>query len=317
MTGGVVETARAFAHEAMLYDGYDEFVSATTEFIREGVDAGEPVLVVVGAAKIARLREELNEAGDAVLFADMAELGANPARIIPAWQQFVEQHLRDDRPVRGIGEPIWAERTADELVECQRHESLLNLAFADAPAWRLLCPYDVSKLADAVIEEALRSHPIVVRNGQRGASASYGGLSAPARPFDLPLSDPPANAELLEFDGAHLVGGRQLVSSRAADAGLSRARANDLVLAVNEILTNSVRHGGGSGVLRIWQDDSRLVCEVEDHGRIADPLVDRRRPDPDQMGGRGLWMANQICDLVQLSSAGGGRNIVRLHMHRS
>jgi anti-sigma regulatory factor (Ser/Thr protein kinase) len=317
MNGGVVETARAFAHEALLYDGDDEFVSATAEFIREGVDAGEPVLVVVGAAKIARLRDELNGAGEAVVFADMAELGANPARIIPAWQQFVEQHLRDDRPVRGIGEPIWAERTADELVECQRHESLLNLAFADAPAWRLLCPYDISRLADAVIEEALRSHPIVVRNGKRGASASYRGLSAPARPFDLPLSDPPANAEVFEFDGAHLAGGRQLVSSRAADAGLSRARANDLVLAVNEILTNSVRHGGGSGVLRIWQDDGRLVCEVEDHGRIDDPLVDRRRPGPDQMSGRGLWMANQICDLVQLRSAGGGRNIVRLHMHRS
>ena len=316
MTGGVVETVREFVHEALLYDGDDEFISATAEFIRQGVDAGEPVLVVVGAAKIARLREELNGAGDAVLFADMAELGANPARIIPAWQQFVEQHLRDDRPVRGIDEPISAERTADELVECQRHEWLLNLAFADAPAWRLLCPYDVSKLADAVIEEALRSHPIVVRSGERGASASYRGLADPARPFDLPLSAPPANAEVLEFDGSHLAGARQLVCRGAADAGLSRARANDFVLAVNEILTNSVRHAGGSGLLRIWPDDGRLVCEVEDRGRIDDPLVDRRRPGPDQMGGRGLWMANQICDLVQLRSADGGGNIVRLHMSR-
>jgi anti-sigma regulatory factor (Ser/Thr protein kinase) len=311
----VLEEAGKFAHEALLYDGDDDFVSATAEFIREGVDAGEPVLVVVGAEKIARLREELNGHGHTVLFADMAAVGANPARIIPAWQQFVEQHLRDDRPVRGIGEPIWAERTADELVECQRHESLLNLAFADAPAWRLLCPYDRSKLSDAVITEALRSHPIVVRNGERSASASYRGLAGTARPFGLPLPDPPANTDVFEFDGAHLAGGRQLVSRRAADAGLSAARANDLVLAVNEILTNSVRHGGGSGVLRIWQDDGRLVCEVEDRGQIDDPLVDRRRPDPDQPGGRGLWMANQLCDLVQLRAAGAG-NIVRLHMSR-
>ncbi len=315
MTEGVVEATREFVHEALLYDGDDEFVSATALFIREGVDAGEPVLVVVGAEKIARLREELNGHGDAVLFADMADVGANPARIIPAWQQFVEQHLRDDRPVRGIGEPIWAERSADELVECQRHESLLNVAFADAPAWRLLCPYDVSKLSGAVIEEALRSHPIVVRNGVRGTSGSYRGLAGPARPFDLPLPGPPANTDVFEFDGAHLADGRRLVSRRAADAGLSAARANDLVLAVNEILTNSVRHGGGSGVLRIWQDDGRLVCEVEDRGRINDPLVDRRRPDTDQPGGRGLWMANQLCDLVQFRTA-GGETIVRLHMSR-
>ncbi len=166
-----------------------------------------------------------------------------------------------------------------------------------------------------MIAEALRSHPIVVRSGERSASGSYRGLAGPERPFDLPLPDPPANTDVFEFDGAHLAGGRRLVSRRAADAGLSAARANDFVLAVNEILSNSVRHGSGSGVLRIWQDDGRLVCELEGGGRINDPLVDRRRPDPDQPGGRGLWMANQLCDLVQLRSAGGG-NIVRLHMSR-
>jgi MEDS: MEthanogen/methylotroph, DcmR Sensory domain len=44
--------------------------------------------------------------------------------------------------LRGIGEPLFATRSADELVECQRHEALLNLAFQDAPGFWLLCPYD-------------------------------------------------------------------------------------------------------------------------------------------------------------------------------
>jgi anti-sigma regulatory factor (Ser/Thr protein kinase) len=316
MPQGVLALAREFAHEALLYAGEDEFVAATAPFIREGVEAGEPVLVVVGAGKIARLREELNGHGDGVLFADMADVGANPARIIPAWQAFVAEHLRDDRPVRGIGEPIWAGRSRDEVVECQRHESLLNLAFADAPAWRLLCPYDTSALDDAVIAEALRSHPIVVRNGKRVASDQYRGLGGPARPFDLPLPEPPFDTLELPFDGAHLAGSRQFVARRAVDAGLSASRTHDLVLAVNEILTNSIRHGGGGGTLRMWQDNGRLVCEVEDRGQINDPLVDRRRPDPNQAGGRGLWMANQLCDLVQLRSPGDG-TIVRLHMRRS
>ena len=88
------------------------------------------------------------------------------------------------------------------------------------------------------------------------------------------------------------------------------------MLAVNEILTNSVRHGGGTGVLRIWQDDETLVCEVRDGGRIDDPLADRRRPRPDQTGGRGLWIANQLCDLVQLRSLADG-SVVRVSMRRA
>jgi anti-sigma regulatory factor (Ser/Thr protein kinase) len=311
----VVDAAREFAHDALLYVGDDEFVQATVGFIREGVEAGEPVLVVVDARKIARLREELNGHCAGVLFADMADVGANPARIIPAWQAFVVEHLRDDRPVRGVGEPIWAGRTPDELVECQRHESLLNVAFAAAPPWRLLCPYDTSALDDAVIEEALRSHPFVVRNGVRSSSERFQGLDESARPFDRPLPDPPPHAIELPFDSDHLAAGRQLVLRRAADAGLSTPRVYDLVVAVNEVLTNSIRHGGGDGTLRIWQEDGRLVCEVQDRGQIRDPLVDRRRPDPDRPNGRGLWMANQLCDLVQVRSPEPG-TIVRLHMQR-
>ena len=91
---GEVAPVREFAHEALLYAGEDEFVDATASFVREGMEAGEPMLVVVGAEKIARLREALDGHGDGVLFADMADLGSNPARIIPAWQAFVGEHLR-------------------------------------------------------------------------------------------------------------------------------------------------------------------------------------------------------------------------------
>jgi anti-sigma regulatory factor (Ser/Thr protein kinase) len=308
--------ARAtFAHEALLYAGIDSFVESCSAFIREGVAADEPVLVVVSARKIELLREALNGEGESVHFADMAEIGENPARIIPAWQDFVDEHLRVDRPVRGIGEPIWPERTATELIECQRHEALLNVAFAYAPAWQLLCPYDENALPDAVIDEALRNHPFVVRGRQRFASDRYRGIEELSRPFDAPLPAP-ASAVELWFDRHLLADARYLVYARAADAGLSTDRTNDLVLAVHEILTNSVRHGGGAGVLRIWQDEGSLVCEVEDGGAIADPLADRRKPDPNEPGRRGLWMANQLCDLVQIRVRAAG-TVVRLHMHRN
>ena len=122
----------AFVHDALLYAGESEFLEGTVSFIRAGVAAEEPTLVVVSAAKIAKLRTALDGEAGQVLFADMAAVGTNPARIIPAWRRFVDQHSSGGRPLRGIGEPIWPERSAHELVECQRHESLLNLAFADA-----------------------------------------------------------------------------------------------------------------------------------------------------------------------------------------
>jgi anti-sigma regulatory factor (Ser/Thr protein kinase) len=89
----------------------------------------------------------------------------------------------------------------------------------------------------------------------------------------------------------------------------------DLVLAVNEVAANSIAHGGGSGTLRVWRDGGALVCEVSDRGHLDDPLADRRRPAPGQDGGRGLWLANQLCDLVQVRSFATGTT-VRLHMHR-
>jgi MEDS: MEthanogen/methylotroph, DcmR Sensory domain len=61
-------------------------------FIRGGLEAGEPVLVVESSEMIELLRTAFDRDVDKVLFADMAEIGANPARIIPAWHDFVARH---------------------------------------------------------------------------------------------------------------------------------------------------------------------------------------------------------------------------------
>jgi anti-sigma regulatory factor (Ser/Thr protein kinase) len=200
-------------------------------------------------------------------------------------------------------------------VECQRHEALLNIAFSDATSFRLLCPYDTAALDDAVIGEAVRSHPLVTEDGVTRNSPAYRGLSAISGPFDEPLPAPPASVQELQFDAGSLGDLRQLLTTRATDAGLDAGRTNDLVLAVNEVATNSVLHGGGSGRLRVWMGTRWLVCEVEDGGRIADPLVGREEPHAEQYGGRGLWIANQVCDLVQVRTF-DTHNVVRLHLRR-
>jgi anti-sigma regulatory factor (Ser/Thr protein kinase) len=305
----------SFSHEALMYAGDQEFISGTAAFIRDGLAASEQMLVVVSAPKIAALRDELGRDAAGVVFADMAAVGANPARIIPAWREFVDEHASSGRPFRGIGEPISAERGPAELVECERHEALLNLAFADGPAWRLLCPYDIQALEPEVIEEAMRTHPVIVAEASSMASDSYYGLDSVAAPFDWPLPEPPGLIEQMRFGADDLSALRSYVFNLAIDLGIDRARAEDLVLAVHEIATNSVRHGGGRGTLRAWLDGNAVVCEVRDGGRIEHPMAGRVTPPRDREGGRGLWIANQLCDLVQIRTYAAG-SVVRMHLRK-
>jgi anti-sigma regulatory factor (Ser/Thr protein kinase) len=270
--------------------------------------------VVVSARKIDLLRRRLAGDSDHVRFADMDAVGTNPARIIPAWRAFVDEHA-GKRPFRGIGEPIWAGRSADELVECQRHEALLNLAFADTAGFELLCPYDTEALGPDVIEEAHRSHPFIVESGAHAGSTGYQGLDTVGAPFDRPLPEPPEDALERSFDGATLWELRRFVSRVASDAGMEESRTADLVMAVNEVATNTLKHTKGPGSLLMWTLPQAVICEIRDPGSIGDPLVGRRRPSSDHDSGRGLWLANQLCELIQIRSSAAG-TVVRLHMRR-
>jgi anti-sigma regulatory factor (Ser/Thr protein kinase) len=301
-----------FRHEALLYAGERGFMDGTLPFVRTAVAREEPILVAVSARKISLLRDALGADAERVRFADMARLGANPARIIPAWSDFAAEHA--GRGLRGIGEPIWAGRSATELSECHRHEALLNLAFDETPDFWLMCPYDTDALAPGVVEEAACTHPRLREGDDDRDSPSYAGLDRIAQPHGALLPDPPPGTSELAFGPRTLSTVRELVARRAAAAGLDRLRAGDLVLAINELATNSVRHGGGRGTLCIWEELGAIVCEVRDGGRIDRPLAGRERPVSGQLDGYGLWLVNQLCDLVQLRCTSAG-NVVRAHMH--
>jgi anti-sigma regulatory factor (Ser/Thr protein kinase) len=301
-----------FRHEALLYEGAAGFLSGSVPFIRAGLEAQEPVLVAVRRDKIRLLEDALGADAAAVRFVDMAELGRNPARIIPAWDAFVREH-GDAPAVRGIGEPIAPQHRGAELAECQLHESLLNDAFADTERFHLLCPYDVGALAPEVVHEARCSHPFVVDAAGCADSEHYRGRDATDGPATSPLAPPRTRPEVLSFQLDDLSELRALVRRSATEAGFGATDADALVLAANELASNSILHGGGFGVLRVWHEDDAVVCEVRDRGRIDDRLVGRRRPGLDQPGGWGLWIVNQTCDLVELRSGAAG-TVVRARM---
>jgi anti-sigma regulatory factor (Ser/Thr protein kinase) len=303
----VSAVAERFRHEALLYEGIDGFMESLVPFVREGVERGEPVLVAVDERKIGLLRGALGDQARGVRFTEMRRLGKNPGCIIPAWRQFVADHAGSGRPLRGVGEPVWPGRGDEELEECHRHEALLNTAFDSGPAWTLVCPYDTAALPPEVVEHARCTHPVV--DGER--SDCYRDRWADPLAGELP--QPAAHVEQLDFTLGDLSAARTMVNTWARAAGLAGMRAADLVLAFNELATNSIRHGGGRGRVRAWREDGRFVCEVRDGGRIADPLIGRGLPDDEVAGSRGVWLVHQLCDLVQLRSLEPG-TIARLHM---
>jgi anti-sigma regulatory factor (Ser/Thr protein kinase) len=96
---------------------------------------------------------------------------------------------------------------------------------------------------------------------------------------------------------------------------LAPERIDDIVLAANEIVTNSLRFGGGRAELAMFTDNGAVVCDVRDRGRIADPLAGRITPLPGATSGRGMWLVNQVCDLVQVRSGERG-TAVRMFIDR-
>ena len=158
----------------------------------------------------------------------------------------------------------------------------------DTAFW-LRCPYDVAALPASVAEAAEHSHPVLVGPEEYRGSTVYEGLQHVQALFER-LAAGPSGADhgrdLLRRRRPALL--RRLVDRAAAGHhALGAAARPSFELAVHEIATNSVRHGGGSGRFRVWTEPDAVRCEVADAGHIADPLVGRVAPDLTAEGGRG------------------------------
>ena len=298
----------AFAHPALFYQGPWEYLSETIPFLREGLARDEPVAVAVPAPRLELLREALGDLASAVRLLDMSVAGRNPGRIIAeVLRATVDAH--PDKHVRIIGEPIWPGRSELEYPACVQHEALINLAFAGRSA-TILCPYDVAGLDPTVIADAVATHPTLIQSGTSWPSPAYAPEQVVAT-HNQALPEP-VDATVVPFDAPRLRRARRSSVEYAERAGLGAERVDDVLLAVGEMAANSLRHGGGSGVLRLWSEAGHVVCEVADAGVIVDPLVGRHPASPGQLNGRGLLMVNHLADLVRMYTTPDG-TVVRAY----
>ena len=242
----------------------------------------------------------------------MGELGRNPARIIPAWQKFLDAHA--GRPVRGIGEPIWPGRRPEELLECQLHEALLNVAVdPEIPFW-LICPYDAETARLRRRRGGAPQSP-----GDRGGRVLLGQLAlrrSRAHRLDVQRRPLPSPIGVPITDHLHRRQRRAagvLPPPRAVRRGTTGGQGLPAGRGDPPAGPQQPSPRGAEGTIRIWNAPDAYICEVSDETVVEDLLHGRRIPLGDDHDG--LWRANQLCDLVQMRSTPSGTT-VRVHAWR-
>ena len=212
---------------------------------------------------------------------------------------------------RAVGEPVWQGHSEVELIECQRHESLLDVAFGHEIDWWLLCPYNIGALDDAeFVDEARRSHPHLLVDGQHHVSRSLNSDMESAF-LDAPLPAPPAMNATLRFGADDLRVVRDHVAGHVVASGMSASRgfacwSRPARSRPTASSTGALTVSSGSGTTAAaWCASSPIVV-----GSMT-RLAGRTSPDVDAEE-RGLDR-NQLCDLVQVRVFDSG-TVVRLHM---
>ncbi|WP_329086304.1 sensor histidine kinase [Actinomadura citrea] len=302
----------ALEHKAFMYRGTDDFLSVTVPFVESGLEGDQVVIVVTREPHLAALRDALAPHGDAIMYFDSAAFYQHPVHTLRDYQTIVKQSA--PRTVCALAEPLWYGWDERQTLEWVRYESLINVVFGDSGA-RALCPYDAEGLPPRILDEARRTHPLLLAPGHDGVNGDYidpvrfgSGCDRRFRP------DRPAAAEYLSIDGDDLHALRVFVGERALTHGLTKQKAQNLVTAANEVAANALQHGTPPIGLWTWQDGADLVCEIGDHGFWRpgpDPLTGFIPPDSALQRGFGLWTVRLLVDLMELR-AGWDGTFVRL-----
>jgi anti-sigma regulatory factor (Ser/Thr protein kinase) len=293
-------------HDTLLFDTDEMFVDTLVPFLEAGVADAAPTAAATTEHGIQLLRGQLSaRAVSSVTFFRNEDVYVRPAATIEAWYQQLRTRADDaSGPCRFVGEVRFGATSASHR-SWARYESVINDVFADLNAW-LVCPYDVRELAPEVVDGAARTHPTIRKDGARSRSHRY---ERPERFLEttreLPIArwGAPTLAMSVNGDPRPARGALHEVARSAP----SPDRAADLVLAANELVTNTIVHGGGDATVRAWSSPGEVVVDVTDGGPgVRDPLAGYRPPELGAASGMGLWVVRQLVDAFAADSSEAG-----------
>ncbi|MGH3695290.1 MAG: anti-sigma factor RsbA family regulatory protein [Pseudonocardiaceae bacterium] len=309
------EHGPVLTHQALPYGSAEEFLAGTVPFIREGLQCGDQIWIMSTVRDAGVLRVALGADARRVVFGDCRRWFRHPVRALAALHRAVRLVDGGGQRLRMIGEPLWAARPGLEGTAWIRYESLVNVALAAANT-ALLCTYDTRVVAPELVTQVARTHPNSIIHGNPRRCPGYVDPAVFNAELDTsPLPEPPHSAQQLTFDRlSQLATVRRFMTTYATSAGAIAQSVAQFVQAVDEVAINAIEHGGGSGLARVWTAPHTILCEIRDTGAgLRDPLAGYLPPPPGRADLRGLWMARQFCDLVEVRTDPAGTN-VRLHL---
>ncbi len=303
---------RTYRHDAFLYDSAEHLAGVAAPFLQEGLGVGEAAVVATSPGISEVLRDAVG--GDPRVHV-IERHDVYRSRTPTAITTF--RRLADDYAAAGItrirvvGEVDFGP-TEREWLEWQRYEAVINEALADWPLWGM-CVFDTQRLSDPVLESALATHTGLVTTTDRAPNPDYvepdtylRGLPVPPEPLEetTPRLSAPSVSDY--------VGLRRAVHAELAGLPAPADLLEDFLLAVDEMTSNALRHGGPPVGLRLWVADDRVVCTISDAGPgFDDPFAGYGPAHGDDLsrGGMGLWLARQLCDHVDISGDDDGAHV--------
>ncbi|MEU8146056.1 sensor histidine kinase [Nonomuraea sp. NPDC048901] len=299
----------SFKHVAVSYDSNAAFLRLTVPRVRAALAHDRRVIVATSADKLRLLDEALGDEARQIDRRDSRTWYIHPPRTLAAYHEYTR-----GRRTLVIGEIPWPERGERETREWIRYESVLNAALEDAKAVAL-CLYNPRTTPAAVLEYQPAIHPLLLDATGEAVSTGF------VRPHELvlngdlePLPAPSGRVATVSFTAREIKGLRHTVRDYASAAGMDVNLIGSLVLSVSEIAANSVEHGAGHGMIKMWVSGGEMICEIADPGgALDDPLPGYIPPEPESPRGYGLWISRQLCDYVDLRAENGTLR-VRLHM---
>lgn len=306
-------TTAGYVHDALFCSDDDDLLDAAVPFLRAGLEGGDSAVVVCTAESSTVLVKALDDPRVQLPPQDLVY--RNAVHALDAYARLLRA-AGGARRVRLVGEVPFGDGPAG-WPEWQRFEALCNHVLAPYPLWSI-CAYDRRRLAPEVVEGAWATHPHVVQGTARRVNDRYAAPADLLRGSDSrpdPVERQPPTLDTVV--GPELLSVRLAVLAAALDGGrLGRARVDDFVVAVSEVVTNARVHGHPPVRLRVWAAADRLVCTVTDEGPgVDDPLLGYRPATDDPLSASGLWLARRLVDRLELSPGPTGFT-VRLTSHR-
>jgi anti-sigma regulatory factor (Ser/Thr protein kinase) len=295
-----------FIHEAAFYDSDRGLLEVVIPFLEEAIGAGEPAVAALDEPGSRLVRTALSEQSGVLFLEDTAQ-HARPANTIAAYREFFSEYValgaRRIRVVGSVPQPAthapwgwWA-----------RYEAAINRLYEDFPVWGI-CPYDTRITPRRVLDEVAQTHPFLARAGRHVPNPRFERpetfLARARRSSPDPLEQTPPTVELVDPSPAVA---RQAAYDTARLADVERVDVDDLVLVVNEAVTNGLCHGTSPIRARLWAGPNRIVVTVSDQGQgPTNPFVGLVPSSSSTSAGLGLWLLHQLCDHVTFETDAHG-----------